>query len=79
MPYFLESGKLQLTPNEADVYRGAASRLQSSCEVALNLMQPISAEDWTLLHVAQAALAGDFEPLGQLIGVRRICLHCQTR
>lgn len=67
MPDFLESGKLRLTPDEADAYREAASRLQESCEVALDLTQPISLEDWSLLHVAQAALAGDLEPLDQII------------
>jgi hypothetical protein len=68
MPNFLESGKLQLTPDEADAYRLAASRLQESCEVALDLTRPISVQDWTLLHVAQEALAGDLDPLDQLIG-----------
>lgn len=65
MPGFLESGKLQLTADEAGAYRSAARRLQEACEVALDLSQPISIEDWTLLHVAQAGLAGDLEPLDE--------------
>jgi len=67
MPCFLESGRLQLTPNEADAYREAASHLRESCDVALDLTQPLSVEEWTLLQVTQAALAGDLEPLDELI------------
>jgi hypothetical protein len=36
--------------------------------VALDVAQPVTVEDRTLLHVAQAALAGDLEPLHELIG-----------
>lgn len=59
MPNFLESGKLQLSREEASAYRAAATRLHETCEMALDLTQPITVEEWILLEVAHAALAGD--------------------
>jgi hypothetical protein len=67
MPYVLESGKLQLTPDEADAYQGAASRLHEACEIGLDLTQPVSIDDWILLQLAQAALAGSVEQLDRVI------------
>ncbi len=59
MPYLLESGKLQLSREEASAYRAAADRLHETCEMALDMRQPITVEDWILLEIAHAALAGD--------------------
>jgi len=69
MPYFLESGKLRLTPEEATTYRAAADRLHEACEMGLDLTQPIGVDDWLVLQVAQAALAGSLEPLDHMIAV----------
>ena len=67
MPDLLESGKLQLSREEASAYRAAADRLHETCEMALDLTQPITVEDWILLAVAHAALAGDLGPLDGVV------------
>ena len=67
MPDLLESGKLQLSPEEASAYRAAADRLHETCEMALDLTQAITVEDWIFLEVAYAALAGDFDHLDSVI------------
>lgn len=63
MPDLLESGKLQLSREEAIAYSVAANRLRETCEIALDLTQPITVEDWIFLEIAHAALAGDVGPL----------------
>lgn len=68
MPSILESGKLRLSPEEADVYSPAAQRLHVACEIALDLAQPIGVDDWILLAVARAAIDGNFGPLDSVIG-----------
>jgi hypothetical protein len=59
MPSFLESGKLRLSSEEASSYCAAAERLNEACEMALELTRPITVEDWILLEVARAPLAGN--------------------
>lgn len=59
MPDLLESGKLQLSREEASTYRAAAHRVHETCEMALDLTQPITVEDWIFLEISHAALAGD--------------------
>ena len=59
MPHLLESGKLQLSREEASTYRAAADRAHDACEMTLDLTQPITVEDWIFLEIAHAALAGD--------------------
>ncbi len=63
MPDLLESGKLQLSREDARAYRAAADRVHETCEMALDLTQPITVEDWILLEIAQAAFAGDLSLL----------------
>jgi hypothetical protein len=63
MPSILESGKLQLSNEEVSIYRAAADRLHEACEMALDLTQPITIEDWLCLEVSGAALGGDLAPL----------------
>lgn len=59
MHHLLESGRLRLSPQEASSYRAAADRLHVTCDIALDLTQPITVEDWVFLEIAHAALAGD--------------------
>jgi hypothetical protein len=59
MPSFLESGKLRLSPEEAANHRAAARRLHATCEMVVDLTQPIDLDDWVLVQLASAALAGD--------------------
>jgi hypothetical protein len=63
MPDLLESGKLQLSREEASTYHVAADRLHERCEIALDLTLPITVEDWMFLEIAHGALAGDLDPL----------------
>jgi hypothetical protein len=67
MPDLLESGKLQLSREEAWAYRSAADCLHETCEMALDLTQPVTVEDWIFLEVADAALAGDFDHLDSVV------------
>ncbi len=67
MPALLESGKLQLSREEASAYRTAADRLHETCEMVLDLTQPIPVEDWIFLEIAHAALAGDFDHLDSVV------------
>ena len=67
MPHLLESGKLQLSRNEADTYRAAAERLHETCEMALDLKQPITVTDLVLLSVAKAGLEGETNALDFVI------------
>jgi hypothetical protein len=59
MPDLLESGKLQLSSEEASCYRAAAEHLRETCAMALDLEQPITVSDLLLLAVAKAGLEGD--------------------
>jgi len=59
MPDLLESGRLQLSREEASSYRAAGDRLHETCGMVLDLTQPITVEDWIFLEIAHAALAGD--------------------
>ena len=54
---------LQLSPEEAGRYRGAVDRLRDTCEIVLDLSQPITVEEWMFLQVAYAALDGDLDLL----------------
>ena len=67
MPVLLESGKLQLSREEASAYRTAADRLHKTCEMVLYLTQPIPVEEWIFLEIAHAALGGDVGPLDCVI------------
>jgi hypothetical protein len=67
MPHLLESGKLQLSREEASAYRAAADRLHEACEMALDLEHPITVEDWMFLEITRAAHAGDFAALDAVI------------
>jgi hypothetical protein len=48
MPDLLESGKVQLSREKASAYCAAAGRLHEVCEMALDLTQPITVEDWRI-------------------------------
>jgi hypothetical protein len=63
VPCILESGKLQLSPEEVSTYRAATDRLHEACEMALDLTQSITIEDGLCLEVSGAALGGNLEPL----------------
>jgi len=67
MPTVLECGKLRLSSEEAAVSRAAADRLHEACEMALDLAQPITIEDWILLETARAALAGELGVLDAVV------------
>ena len=67
MPHVLESGRLELSLGEAAGYHAAAERLHKTCETALDLAQPITAEEWIFLELAQAALEGNLELLERVI------------
>ena len=67
VPHLLESGKLQLSSEEASAYRAAADRLHETCETALDVTQPITVEDWIFLEIAYAALAGDFGLMDRVV------------
>ena len=67
MPDLLESGKLQLSREEASAYRAAADRLHDACEMALDLEHPITVEDWMFLEITRAARAGDLGALDAVI------------
>ncbi len=67
MARVLESGKLQLTAEEALTYRAAAQRLHEACEITLDLDQPIVSDDWILILAAHAALQGDVAVLDEVI------------
>jgi len=69
VPSILESGKLRLSPEEMSSYRAAADRLHEACEMALDLTQPITIEDWLCLEVSGAALSGNLEPLDGAIAI----------
>lgn len=67
MPSILESGKLQLSPEEISTYRAAVDRLRQSSEIVVDLERPITLEEWMVLSIADAALRGDLAPLDQVI------------
>jgi hypothetical protein len=68
MPSILESGELQLSPEEITTYRVAVDRLRQSSEMVVDLERPITLDEWLLLTIADAALRGDLGPLEQAIG-----------
>jgi hypothetical protein len=67
MAFILESGKVQLSPEEVINFRAAANHLHESCQMTLDLKMPIAIEDWLLLRLADAALHGDFRNLDRII------------
>jgi hypothetical protein len=67
VPSILESSKLHLSSEEVSTYRAAAERLCEACEIALDLTQPITVDQWMFLEVACAAIDGHFEPLDRVI------------
>ena len=50
-------------------YHAAADRLHEACEMALDLTQPITIEDWLCLEVSGAALGGNLEALDGAIAI----------
>jgi len=80
MASILESGTVQLSPEEAIRYRAAADRLRESCETTLDLKVPITIEEWLFLRLADAALRGDFRDLDSTIArVQRELLRRKKR
>ena len=71
----LESGKLQLTAEEAVTYRAAAERLHEACEITLDLGQPIASDDWILILAAHAALQGDVAVVDDVIATLRTAIQ----
>ena len=67
MARVLESGKLQLTAEEAATYRAATERLLEACEITLDLGNPIASDDWILVLAAHAALQGNVAVLDDVI------------
>ena len=67
MATILESGKLQLSPEEVISYREAADHLHDSCQMPLDLSSPITLEEWLLLWLADAALGGDLSNLDRML------------
>jgi hypothetical protein len=75
----LESGKLRLSPEEVSSYRAAADRLHEACEMALDLTQVITVEDWIFLEVANAALTGDLGLLDGAIAEVEAAIQLRTQ
>jgi len=71
----LESGKLQLTAEEAVTYRPAAERLHEACDITLDLGQPIASDDWILILAAHAALQGDVAVVDDVIATLRTAIQ----
>jgi predicted sugar kinase len=67
MATILESGKLQLSPEEVISYRRAADHLHDSCQMPLDLSSPITLEEWLLLSLTDAALEGDLSNLDRML------------
>jgi hypothetical protein len=67
MASILESGKLQLSPEEAVAYGRAADRLHESCQMTIDLKMPITIEEWIFLRLADAAIGGDVNDLDSVI------------
>ena len=63
MPTTLESGKLQLLPEEVQTYRAAAEWVHEEWGRAIDLTQPITNSDWYDLYLAKAFMAGDTKRL----------------
>ena len=79
MADLLESGKLQLSREEASHYRPAADRLHESCATALDLAQPITVTDLILLSVAKAGLDTDTSALDLVIAKVEDAIRQKTR
>jgi len=67
MATILESGKVQLSPEEVISYRGAADHLHDSCQMPLDLSSPVTLEEWLLLHLTEAALRGGLSNLDRML------------
>ncbi len=67
MPQVLESGRIWLAPDEPGDYRQAAAHLQEFRERALDLRRPLTVDEWILLQLAHAAIAGAVDPLNDVI------------
>ena len=67
MATILESGKIQLSPEEVISCRGAADHLHDSCQMPLDLRSPITLEEWLLLRLTEAALGGDLSNLDRML------------
>jgi hypothetical protein len=79
MARILESGKLQLTAEEAVSYRAAAERLREACEITLDLGQPIASDDWILVLAAHSALQGDVAVLDEVIAALQTAIQCRKQ
>ena len=79
MPDLLESGKLQLSREEASAYCAAADRLHETCEMAPDLTQPITVEHWIFLEIAHAALAGDLGLLDCVVAKVEAAIESRTQ
>jgi len=71
----LESGKLQLTAEEAVTYRAAADRLHEACEITLDLGHPVASDHWILILAAHAALEGDVAVLDDVIATLQTAIQ----
>ena len=79
MARVLESGKLQLTAEEAVTYRAAAERLHRACEITLDLGNPITSDDWILVLTAHAALQGDVALLDDVIATLQTAIQARKQ
>jgi hypothetical protein len=79
MPSVVESGRLQLSREEAGCYRAAAERLHDACEMVLDLAQPITTEEWIALEVTNAAIRGDLNVLQAVIASVEIEVESRRR
>ena len=67
MATILESGRLQLSPEEVMSYREAADQLHDSCQLPLDLSSPITLEEWLLLCLTDAPLGEDLGNLDRML------------
>ena len=79
MPCFLESGRVQLSADEVDIYRVAAARLRDVCETMLDLHQPMTSDEWIVLQVADAALQGHIAVLDEVIAAVETSIQSRRR
>lgn len=66
---------LQISHGEAGGYRAVAQALQKTCEMALDFAQPITAEEWIFLELAQVILEGNLELLERVIAKVKDEIH----
>jgi hypothetical protein len=79
MALVLESGRLQLTAEEAVTYRAAAKRLHEACEITVDLGNPIASDDWILVLAAHAALQGDVAVLDDVIATLQTAIQARKQ